>query len=69
MTFEEMLSALAQQTMQINASLEVVAAGVANHDAQMRVHAERIRQNEETLRQTLITQQAIKDILERLNGR
>ena len=62
MTFEEMLSALAQQTMQINATLQTVATAVAHHET-------RISQNEELLKQVLITQQAIKDILERLNGR
>jgi ABC-type transporter Mla subunit MlaD len=62
MTFEEMLRALAQQTMQINATLQTVATAVAQHE-------QRMSAAEETLRQVLITQQAITDILERLNGR
>jgi hypothetical protein len=58
----EMLNTMAQQTTQINASLQTVAAGVATHE-------QRLSYAEETLRMALVIQQGIKDILERLNGR
>lgn len=59
----EMLGALTQQTLQINRSLQAVATGVSAHDAQMRVQAERLRQNEETHQALLSVLREIRDRL------
>ena len=50
---------------QINANL---AAMIAKHDATLDNHDARLAFAEETLRQVMMTQQGIKDILGRLNG-
>ena len=60
---EELLGQLAQQTVQINASLHGVATGVSAHDAQMRFLAERIRQNEETHHALITVLREIRDKL------
>lgn len=60
---EDLLGQLTRSTVQINASLLLVTTGVSVHDAQMRRHAERIQQNEET-HQALIT--VLREIRDKL---
>lgn len=53
----------------LQANAERLIAIQYTQKQQLADHEERLRYAEETLRQVMITQQGIKDILDRLNGR